>query len=195
MSSISLSEFKKLKDLDVQLLDSRPTNDFSSGYISNSINVSINGSFEYMSNCIFDKEKDLVIISTLERGSEAFLRLEKEDFKSIHLFDFKLWYKANQKLHYLDRLFAKDASSYVSHMKDVSNAEDWEVLHVKDVISTPLIDIVQNPNIVSKGDVLYCGNGHKSLAAVSFLKKEGVSTIDIVGGLSAMLVDAPDLEI
>ena len=33
------------------------------------------------------------------------------------------------------------------------------------------------------------------MAAVSFLKSKGVNTTDIIGGLSAMLVDAPELEI
>lgn len=195
MNSISLNEFRNLKGSGVQLLDCRPTNDFSSEYILDSINASINGSFEYMSNCLFDRQKELIIISTLDRGSEAFLRLEAENFKSIQLFDFGIWKDNNQEVFSLERLLAKDASLHVGQMKDVSNLEDWEVLHVKDVISTPLIDVVQNPSLISEGDVLYCGNGHKSLAAVSFLKKRGISTCDIVGGLSAMLVDAPDLEI
>ncbi len=80
-------------------------------------------------------------------------------------------------------------------MKDVSNAEDWEVLHVKGVSSVPLIDIVDNPDIITEGDVLYCAQGHKSMAAASFMATKGVNVSDILGGLSAMLVDAPDLEI
>jgi hypothetical protein len=33
------------------------------------------------------------------------------------------------------------------------------------------------------------------MAAASFLKSKGISVKDIIGGLSAMLVDAPELEI
>ena len=78
---------------------------------------------------------------------------------------------------------------------DVSNFEDWEVLHVKGVSNIPLIEIVKSPGKVISDSVLYCGNGHKSMAAVSFLLTKNIITSDITGGLSAMLVDSPDLEI
>ena len=195
MTSITLAKFESFQKTGVSLLDCRPTDDFASSFIPDSVNASINGSFEYMATCLFSKKEPLVIICKDHRGSEAFLRLETEGFEDLHTFDFSKWVNEGKNTNTISRYKATEAHKYVSVMKDVSNSEDWEVLHVKDVISTPLIDIVQNPSLVSNGDVLYCGNGHKSLAAVSFLKKEGVSTIDIVGGLSAMLVDAPDLEI
>ena len=58
-----------------------------------------------------------------------------------------------------------------------------------------LTDLVKDPNKITNGSVLYCGNGHKSMAAASFLKNKGINVKDIIGGLSAMLVDAPELEI
>ena len=75
------------------------------------------------------------------------------------------------------------------------NSEDWEVLHVKGVLNVPLVDIVKNPSKIGHDSVLYCGNGHKSMAAVSYLLTKNIITTDITGGLSAMLVDSPDLEI
>ena len=53
----------------------------------------------------------------------------------------------------------------------------------------------QGLRALNENDVLYCGNGHKSMAAASFLKNKGINVKDIIGGLSAMLVDAPELEI
>ena len=93
------------------------------------------------------------------------------------------------------RIPAKDAVKYHDRMKDVSNSEDWDVLHVKEVDNVPLIDLVKDPSPILDGDVLYCGNGHKSMAAASFMAVRGINVTDIIGGLSAMLVDAPDLEI
>ena len=81
------------------------------------------------------------------------------------------------------------------YLIDVSNSEDWEVLHVKGVSNVPLVELVKSPNLVSADSVLYCGNGHKSMAAVSFLLTKNIITTDITGGLSAMLVDSQDLEI
>ena len=192
MTSLSVEEFKALQSEEVQLLDSRPTNDFASSVIPNSVNASLNGSYEYMASCIFGKEKHLVVICDAGREGESILRLESEGFKDISTFNFDLW---NGNMHSINRVKAKEAHKFVDIMKDVSNAEDWEVLHVKGVKSFPLIDLIDDFSSISNGDVLYCGNGHKSMAAASFLRTRGIKVKDIIGGLSAMLVDAPELEI
>ena len=195
MTSITLAEFESFQKTEVSLIDCRPTNDFASSFIPNSINASLNGSYEYMTSCIFDKEKHLVVICEEGKEGESVLRLESEGFKDISTFNFEIWKKTGGKISTITRHLASEAQTRVDSMKDVSNVEDWEVLHVKGTSSVPLIDLINNFNLISEGDVLYCGNGHKSMAAASFLKIKGVNVTDIIGGLSAMLVEAPDLEI
>jgi len=192
MTSITLAEFESFQKTGVSLIDCRPTNDFASSFIPNSINASINGSFEYMASCFFNKDEKLVIVCNAANSAESFLRLESEGHTNLHIFNYNLWNK--EKLS-LERVEAKNAKSYVKVMKDVSNIEDWELLHVKGVSSIPLKKLITNYQMISDGDVLYCGNGHKSMAAVSYLRTKNVFTNDIIGGLSAMLTDASDLEI
>ena len=192
MASLSLEQFKLLHKEGVQLIDSRPTNDFASSFIYNSINASLNGSFEYMASCIFNKEEHLVIICEDGKDSESLLRLESEGFREMATFNFDLW---EGESFSIDRIKASKAQSYIEVMKDVSNVEDWEVLHVKSVKNTPLAELIEDSSNISEGDVFYCGNGHKSMAAASFLKTKEIDVKDIIGGLSAMLVDAPELDI
>ena len=71
MASLSLEKFKVLQSEGSQLIDSRPTNDFASSFIPNSVNASLNGSYEYMASCIFDKEKHLVVICDAGREGES----------------------------------------------------------------------------------------------------------------------------
>ena len=195
MTSLSMKQFKASQDTKSQLLDCRPTSDFAFSFILNSINASLNGTFEYMASCVFQKTKPLVIICEEGKEDEALLRLESEGFKDISTFNFEIWKKEGGKTSSIVRYLASEAQTYIDSMKDVSNAEDWEVLHVKGTSSVPLIDLINDFSLISEGDVLYCGNGHKSMAAASFLKIKGVNVTDIIGGLSAMLVEAPDLEI
>ena len=195
MTSLSIEQFKVFQDSKSQLLDCRPTSIFASSFISNSINASLNGSFEYMASCVFQKTKPLVIICEEGKEAESVLRLESEGFKDISTFNFEIWEKGGGKTSAIVRYLASEAQKHVDSMKDVSNAEDWDVLHVKGTTSVPLIDLINDFGLISEGDVLYCGNGHKSMAAASFLKIKGVNVTDIIGGLSAMLVEAPDLEI
>ena len=195
VDSISLEYFCKLRDSGVDVLDSRPTSQFSERYVPGSIGVSINGSFEYMINLFFPDKNKLILISQDERLSESLLRLEKEGFLEVSYFDINLWIRAEMECLQISRVKASKASNYLDKIVDVSNSEDWEVLHVKGVSNVPLVDLITWPEKVGSGSVLYCGNGHKSMAAVSFLSKRDIVTTDITGGLSAMLVDSPDLEI
>ena len=195
MQSISIDKVEEAQKSGTSVLDCRPTNDFASSHVPNSISASINGSYEYMATCLFDKKKPLILIAESGRESEAILRLDIDGFTNLSFFDFEKWKASDNPISSIVRFSAKDATDHLDRMKDVSNAEDWEVLHVKGVSSEPLLDIVANPRIISDGDVLYCAQGHKSMAAASFMATKGVNVSDILGGLSAMLVDAPDLEI
>ena len=195
MESISVDKLEEALESGTSVLDCRPTNDFVFSHVPNSISASINGSYEYMATCLFGKKKPLIVIAESGRESEAILRLDIDGFTNLSFFDFEKWKASDNPTSSIVRFSAKDATDYLDRMKDVSNAEDWEVLHVKGVSSEPLLDIVANPDIISEGDVLYCAHGHKSMAAASFVATKGVNVSDIMGGLSAMLVDAPDLEI
>jgi hydroxyacylglutathione hydrolase len=195
MQSISIDKLKEALESDTSILDCRPTNDFAFSHVPNSISASINGFYEYMATCLFDKKKPLIVIAESGRESEAILRLDIDAFTNLSFFDFEKWKASDNRTSSIVRYSAKDATVHLEKMKDVSSAEDWEVLHVKGVSSEPLLDLVANPDIISEGDVLYCANGHKSMAAASFMATKGVNVSDIMGGLSAMLVDAPDLEI
>ena len=83
MNGLSLEEFKAFHRQGVQLIDSRPTGNFAASFIPNSINASLNGSYEYMASHIFDKKKPLVIIYGEDKDAESILRLESEGFQKI----------------------------------------------------------------------------------------------------------------
>ena len=195
MESLSLESYLEMSESGTKTLDSRPTSQFSDKHIPESIGISINGSFEYMLSCLFPNKGKLILVSQEERLSESFLRLENEGFSEISYFDINLWFNDNMEYSQISRISASEASKHIERIIDVSNSEDWEVLHVKGVSNIPLIDLVKSPEKIEAGSVLYCGNGHKSMAAASFLLTKNIITSDITGGLSAMLIDSPDLEI
>ena len=149
MESISLDDFLKELDSKTNILDSRPTSIFSKGHISGSIGISINGSFEYMLSCIFPDKVKLVLISQKERLSETLLRLENEGFLDISYFDINLWISEDMKCSQISRVSASDASKHIESIIDVSNSEDWEVLHVKGISNVPLIELVNFPEKIN----------------------------------------------
>ena len=89
MQSISVGKLEAALKSGTSILDCRPTNDFAFSHIPNSISVSINGSYEYMATCLFDKKKPLIVIAESGRESEAILRLDIDGFTDICFFDFE----------------------------------------------------------------------------------------------------------
>jgi len=146
MTSLSLEQFKVFQNSESQFLDCRPTSVFASSFIPNSINASLNGSFEYMASSVFQKIKPLIIICEEGKEGESVLRLESEGFKEISTFNFEIWEKGGGKISTITRHLASEAQAHVNSMRDVSNAEDWEVLHVKGTSSVPLIDLINDFN-------------------------------------------------
>ena len=195
MKSLTLEEYRRMRKSGISTLDCRPTLPYSERHVVGSVGISINGSFEYMVNCFFPNKEKLLLISQKERLSESLLRLENEDFKSVSYFDIDLWFEADMACSQISRVDASEAPKHLEKMIDVSNSEDWEVLHVKGVSNVPLVKLIELPEAIESDSVLYCGNGHRSMAAASFLLSKNIITTDITGGLSAMLVDSPDLEI
>ena len=155
MESISLENFRELQTTGVQIIDSRPTVLFSEKHIQGTIGISINGSFEYMANAIFEKAEKLILISLSERLSESFSRLEAEGFTDVVYFDISLWFEAGLDCSLVSRIAASSASKHLEKIVDVSNSEDWEVLHVKGVSNVPLADIVKNPSKIEQNMTLF----------------------------------------
>ena len=139
MKSLSLESYLEMSESGTKTLDSRPTSQFSDKHIPESIGISINGSFEYMLKCLFPNKGKLILVSKKERLSESLLRLENEGFSEISYFDINLWFNDNMHCSQISRISASEASKHIERIIDVSNSEDWEVLHVKGVSNIPLI--------------------------------------------------------
>ena len=69
MQSISVDKLEEALESGTSVLDCRPTNDFASSHVPNSINASINGSYEYMATCLFGKKKPLIVIAESGRNT------------------------------------------------------------------------------------------------------------------------------
>ncbi|SVA88497.1 uncharacterized protein METZ01_LOCUS141351, partial [marine metagenome] len=91
MQSISIDKVEEAQKSGTSVLDCRPTNNFASSHVPNSISASINGSYEYMATCLFDKKKPLIVIAESGRESEAILRLDIDGFTNLSFFDFEKW--------------------------------------------------------------------------------------------------------
>lgn len=177
------------------VVDGRPTAEFAASHAHGALNASLNGSFAPMLGSLLPLDTALLVVAPPDREAEALSRLLRVGFRNIALVDGGMHDWPTAELASITRLPAAGAAEVSDRLVDVSNSFEYSILHVPGAPSIPLAELGARAGEIGPGTVCYCGNGHKSMAAVSWLARNGIEAMDITGGLGAMLQEAEGLEL
>jgi len=198
MQALSADEFELLaNETGALVLDTRSALTFSKGFIPNSINIGIDGSFApWVGSLIPGVGHPLLIITDKGREEEVVTRLARVGFDHTlgYLKDgFKTWKQAGKDVVSIESVSAVDFAANLKKGKrqviDVRKPGEFEAEHVEDATSIPL-DVLNEhlAEIPKQGAVyLYCASGYRSMVAASILKARGWDNlIDVKGGFKAI---------
>ena len=175
------------------ILDTRKASDFANGFIPNSINIGIDGSFaSWVGTLVSDIKQELLIIADPGREEEVITRLARVGFDNAlgHLEGgFKTWKAAGKDIDYIesisvDQLIKKMESAKINIL-DVRKESEFKSEHVVGAKNVPLDYINQNMSEVDKDKTWYvhCRSGYRSMVFASILKARGYNNlIDVKGG-------------
>ncbi|MEY3238232.1 MAG: hypothetical protein RI883_2333 [Bacteroidota bacterium] len=178
------------------ILDTRNPEEFSKGFIPNSINIGLDGSFaSWVGEMIPDIKQEILLVADPGREKEAVIRLSRVgyDFTVGYLEGgFKSWWNNKKEVDEVNRISASELEKlYTSQpvIIDVRRKSEYESEHVKNAINIPLNKINQHLSEFPKDKkfYLYCAGGYRSMIAASILKSRGWEDfVDIEGGFSAI---------
>jgi len=179
------------------VLDTRNAADFAKGFIPNSINIGIDGSFaQWVGEMIPDVKQEILLITDEGREEECIVRLSRVgyDFSLGYLKGgFNAWENAGKDIDTVQRISADEFANKYSTEKpltiDVRKKSEFDSEHVLDVINVPLNTINQHLAQFPKNQpfVLYCAGGYRSMLAASILKARGWDNFsDVAGGFAAI---------
>lgn len=175
------------------LLDTRDPQTFAQGFIPNSINIGIDGSFAvWVGTLILNINQEILIIADSGREEEVATRLARVGYDNIlgHLQGgFEAW-KKNQKemdtIPSIDVLqFAEEISKNNTKVLDVRKVSEYDSGHLVKAENVPLDYINENINSLSKDTpyFIHCAGGYRSMIFASILKARGYEHVtDIKGG-------------
>ncbi|WP_276500846.1 MBL fold metallo-hydrolase [Terrimonas pollutisoli] len=179
------------------LLDTRDPQTFAKGFVPNSINIGIDGSFApWVGTLIPDIRQEILLITDEGREEEVITRLARVgyDYTIGYLKGgFKAWKKAGKEIDKIKSISAKElkllAQTNDINILDVRKNSEFLSEHVIDAVNTPLDFINDSMLQVDKNRTYYvhCASGYRSMVFASVLRARGYDNlIDIQGGFKAL---------
>ncbi|MCX2739024.1 MBL fold metallo-hydrolase [Pontibacter anaerobius] len=180
------------------VLDTRKPEDFTKGFIPNSVSIGIDGNFApWVGALIPDIQQPILIVADQGREEEVVTRLARVGYDNAIGFlkgGFQSWKDAGQEVDTIQSISAEEfAKRYEqnSTMKvvDVRKPSEYQAEHVETAQSAPLDYLNEHLAELSKDEDLYlhCAGGYRSMIAASILKARGFDKlVNVEGGFKAI---------
>jgi hydroxyacylglutathione hydrolase len=176
------------------ILDTRDPQVFARGFVPNSINIGIDGSFApWVGAMIPDIKHQILIVTDPGREEEVITRLARVGYDyCIGYLDggFDTWKKSGKEIDTIQSITADELSEIVkknkqTHILDVRKKSEFDSEHLVDAENAPLDFINDSMAQINKNETYYvhCAGGYRSMIFISTLRARGFNNlVDVNGG-------------
>jgi rhodanese-related sulfurtransferase len=186
-------EFELLaNETEALIIDTRSPEVFANGFVPNSINIGLDGSFAmWIGEMIKDIKQEILIIADKGKEEEVIIRLSRVGYDHAIGFlegGFESWKKANKEIEQVKRINAaqfEDLNANNPIVIDVRKKSEFDSEHVVNALNVPLNEINDHLSMFPKDKmfILHCAGGYRSMIAASILKSRGWDDfVDVEGG-------------
>ncbi|MPR31887.1 MBL fold metallo-hydrolase [Salmonirosea aquatica] len=180
------------------VLDTRDAQNFADGFIPNSINIGIDGSFApWVGTMIPDIKQTILLIADPGREEEVITRLARVgyDYTIGYLAGgFEAWQRAGKEIDHIDSIAASEIPDQLKQdpslsILDVRKASEFDSEHVISAENIPLDYINEHLAEIDKHKnyLVHCASGYRSMIFISVLRARGYhNLIDVRGGFKAI---------
>ena len=197
--ALSVHEFEtEANETKALILDIRNPKDFSKGFIPNSINIGIDGSFAvWVGTLINDLKQPILLVTDKGKEQEAITRLARVGYDYTIGFlegGFSAWKDGGMQIDTIKTItpveFAMEKENNPDiNILDVRKNSEFLSEHVENAINAPLDYINKSMNLIDKNKTYYvhCTAGYRSMIFSSILRAKGYNNlIDVDGGFNAI---------
>lgn len=181
------------------MLDTRDPQVFKDGFIPNSINIGVNGSFApWVGALITDLKQPIVIIAEDGTEEEVITRLSRVGYDHTLGYlegGFEAWKASGKEVDQIESIdaeeFKRRQAESSPKVLDVRKESEYESEHlqVSNLLGYPLDYINEHIHELDKDETYYihCAGGYRSMIAASILKARGFEhVVDLAGGFKAL---------
>ncbi|HLG34147.1 MAG TPA: rhodanese-like domain-containing protein [Bacteroidia bacterium] len=183
---LSVEEFKNEMTNGALILDTRDPDVFEKGFISNSLNIGINGSYAIWAGTLIEINQPLVIVAPEGKEKESIVRLARVGFENVKGFlqgGISSWIDAGNNVETLPSVepekFAEMIKENGKKILDVRREGEFGSSHVKNSAHIALADLNNRFNELDPGKeyLVYCRTGYRSMIAASLLRRKGIRNV------------------
>jgi glyoxylase-like metal-dependent hydrolase (beta-lactamase superfamily II)/rhodanese-related sulfurtransferase len=195
LKPIPVEKLKNEIKKDVLLLDTRPAEQFSLGFIPGSIFIGLEGRFAEWAGSLLSFDQPILLVTEKDKEKEAIIRLARVGFSKVIGYadgGFEAWKAAGEEI---DMVIEVETDELAMDMPfdenlvvlDVRKPAEFAEGHVKNAMNIPLNELVDplNMSVLEEESNIYvhCQGGYRSMIATSFLKRQGYHNLrNIIGG-------------
>ncbi len=180
------------------ILDTRDAEVFSKGFIPNSINIGIDGSFApWVGAMIPDVKQEILLVTDEGREEEVVTRLARVgyDYSLGYIKGgFTAWENSGKEVDFIERISAEKLADELTrntdiNIIDVRKSSEYDAEHLENAENAPLDFINESMLKLNKDKTYYvhCAGGYRSMIFASTLKARGYDhLIDVRGGFKEL---------
>lgn len=180
------------------MLDVRPAQTFAKGFVPNSINIGLEGSFApWVGAMIPDIKQEILLITEPGTEEEVVTRLSRVGYDYVIGYlqgGIEAWKKAGKELDSIKSISADELADIQSkdpsiNILDVRKKSEYLSEHIIDAENAPLDFINDSMAMINKDKTYYvhCAGGYRSMVFTSTLRARGFDNlIDVKGGFKAI---------
>ncbi len=195
--ALDVASFEKaVTEKQALILDTRDASEFAKGFIPNSLNIGVNGSFAmWVGELIEDINQTILLVAENEQKvEESIIRLSRVGYDHAIGYlagGFEAWKLAGKATDTVTRISALELEKRLTTEEplliDVRKISEFQSEHLVAAVNIPL-NVLQNQLAAipkDKSFVLHCAGGYRSMMAASILKQNGFEQfVDVTGGFS-----------
>lgn len=180
------------------ILDTRDPQTFAKGFVPNSINIGIDGSFApWVGALIPDVKQELLIITEAGREEEVVTRLARVGYDYCLGFldgGIEAWKKAGMEIDSIESIDADELAKRLAAnpdlpVFDVRKKSEFDSEHVDKAENAPLDFVNESMLRIPKDKTAYvhCASGYRSMVFASILRARGYDNlVEIKGGFKGI---------
>lgn len=179
------------------ILDTRAPQTFAKGFVPNSINIGIDGSFAvWVGTLIPDIKQEILLVCDEGREEEVVTRLARVGYDHAIGYlkgGFESWKAAGREIDQIVSISAAQLAEIAAkgevNILDVRKGSEHLSEHVLNSVNAPLDYINESMLSVDKNKTWYvhCAGGYRSMIFASILKARGYDNlVDVAGGYKAI---------
>jgi len=198
MTAMSPDQFEQAAELSGALiLDTRTAEEFSIGFVPQSINIGIKGDFApWVGALVGDVKQELLLVTEPGMEEETVTRLARVGFDHVIGFlngGIEAWKNAGKETDNVKRIspeqFNQEFKAKESMVVDVRRESEYAAQHVDEAYNKPLAYINDWINSIDPHQhfFLHCAGGYRSMIAASLLQARGYRNFsEVSGGFNAI---------